>query len=262
MKPAVRPYAGTQSVQRAMRLLQAVAAGPPPRLHQLAREVGLNKSTALRLLSALESAEMVQRSAGGYRLGPGLVRLASQTLGSAGLQAAAGPTLQALAAETRETATLEVLVGDEVLILDEVVGSHVIAAMPSRGTRWPAHATSTGKVLLAALGAAELEARLPARLAAHTPRTITDRAALRRELARVRGRGYATAVEELEPGFVAAGAAVHGVDGAVVAAISVGGPRGRLVSTTLARIGGRLPGAAAAISERLGWRRPRTAVAR
>jgi DNA-binding IclR family transcriptional regulator len=142
------------------------------------------------------------------------------------------------------------------LILDEVVGSHVIAAMPSLGTRWPAHATSTGKVLLAALSPGELEARLPARLAALTPRTITDRAGLRRELGRVRARGYATTVEELEPGFVAAGAAVHAADGAVVAAISVGGPRSRFSGRSLAAIGARLPRAAAEISERLGWRPP------
>jgi DNA-binding IclR family transcriptional regulator len=248
-----------------MRLLRAVAeGGAEVRLGALAQGVGLNKTTAFRLLSALESAEMIQRGGEGYRLGPELLRLASQTLGRAGLLAAAAPTLGALAAQTRETVTLEVLVGDEVLILDEVVGGRVIAAMPSVGTRWPAQATSTGKVLLAALSPAELDARLPARLSSHTARTITDRAALRRELARVRARGYATAVEELEPGFVAVGAAVHAADGAVVAAISVGGPRSRFPARVLAAIGARLPAAAADISERLGWKpdRVRQAVGR
>src|SRR4051812_6307122 len=127
------PYPGTQAVQRAMRLLKAVAAAHPGvGVAELARGAGLHKATPLRLLSALESAEMVQRgrSGDGYRLGPELLRLASQALGSDGLQAAAAPTLQALASETRETVTLEVLVGHEVLILDEVVGSHVIGAMP------------------------------------------------------------------------------------------------------------------------------------
>jgi IclR family acetate operon transcriptional repressor len=257
MKPTLA-YPGTQAVQRAMRLLKAVAQGEPePRLGALARGVGLHKATAFRLLSALEGAEMIERSAeGGYRLGPELVRLASQALGQGGLPAAAGPTLQALASETRETVTIEVLVGHEVLILDEVVGGHVIAAMPSRGTRWPAHATSTGKVLLAALSPGELEARLPPGLPAHTARTITDRAALGRELARVRARGYATAIEELEPGFVAVGAPVRGPAGEVVGAISVGGPRSRFPARVLAAIGGRLPAAAREISERLGARTP------
>src|SRR4051812_17987199 len=134
MKPtASPPYPGTQAVQRAMRLLKAVAAAHPDvGVVELARGAGLHKATAFRLLSALERAEMVQRgpSGEGYRLGPELLRLASQALGSEGLQAAAAPTLQALAGETRETITLEVLVGHEVLILDEVVGSHVIGAMP------------------------------------------------------------------------------------------------------------------------------------
>jgi IclR family acetate operon transcriptional repressor len=264
MKPT--PYPGTQAVQRAMRLLRAVAAARADvGVVELARGAGLHKATAFRLLSALESAEMVQRghSGDGYRLGPELLRLASQALGSDGLQAAAAPTLQALASETRETVTLEVLVGHEVLILDEVVGSHMIGAMPSRGTRWPAHATSTGKVLLAALPAGELADHLPSRLSSHTQRTVTEAAALRRELGRVRARGHAIALEELEPGFVAVGAPVHGADGAVVAAISVGGPRTRLAPARLQAIGLRLPAAAAAISERLGWRpRDRAAVAR
>jgi DNA-binding IclR family transcriptional regulator len=108
-----------------------------------------------------------------------------------------------------------------------------------------------------------LAAHLPSRLPAYTQRTVTEAAALRRELARVRARGHAIALEELEPGFVAVGAPVHGADGAVVAAISVGGPRTRLVPARLQAIGLRLPAAAAAISERLGWRpRAGAAVAR
>jgi IclR family transcriptional regulator, acetate operon repressor len=252
-------YPGTQAVLRAMRVLKAVADhGRESRLSDLAREVGLNKTTVFRLLSALESAEMVERTPSGhtYRLGPELVRLSSQALDKSGLQAAARPTLRALAAETRETITLEVLVGDEVLILDEATGGHVIGAMPSLGTRWPAHATSTGKVLLAGLSNAELETRLSGRLAPCTPRTITDSAALRREIERVRVNGYATAAEELEVGFVAVSAPIRSVSGEVVAAIGVGGPKSRLSSGTIGEIAGKLPAAADAVSESLGWRAP------
>src|SRR5262249_29045002 len=83
---------------------------------------------------------------------------------------------------------LEVLMGDQVLILDELVGGHVVAAMPSLGTRWPAHATSTGKVLLAYLPEADLSAWLGRRLDAWTARTIVEPGTLVRELARVRAR--------------------------------------------------------------------------
>src|SRR6185295_263791 len=229
-----------------------------PRLSDLAREVGLNKTTVFRLLTALENAEMIERTASGeaYRLGPELVRLASRVVDKSALRAAAGPTLHVLAGETRETVTLEVLVGSEILILDETTGGHVIGAMPSLGTRWPAHATSTGKVLLAALPEAELMARLNGPLKEFTPRTITDPAALRRELDRVRANGYAVASEELEPGYVAVGAPVRAAGGDVVAAVSVGGPKSRFLPATIATLGEDLPVFADSISERLGWHPP------
>jgi DNA-binding IclR family transcriptional regulator len=258
MKPAT-PYPGTQAVQRAVRLLKACGqGGAGRRLSDLARAADLNKTTAFRLLSALESSGLVERTpdGDGYQIGAEITRLAGQTLGSRALLAAGRPTLQALAAATRETITLEVLVDDDVLIVDEVVGGHVIAAMPSLGTRWPAHATSTGKVLLASLPDLERQTRAGRRLAAFTPRTIVSPAALRRELQRVRARGFATSLEELEPGFVAVGAPVRTADGTVIAAVSVGGPRGRFTSAVVARIARELPAAADGISERLGWRRP------
>jgi DNA-binding IclR family transcriptional regulator len=175
---------------------------------------------------------------------------------------AARPALRALAADTRETVTLEVLVGEEVLVLDEATGGHVVAAVRSLGERWPAHATSTGKVLLASLSDAELDARLRRRFASYTPRTITDGAALRRELERVRASGYATAVEELELGFVAVGVPVRSASGEVVAAISVGGPKGRFPPATVAAIAQRLPAAVDVVSARLGWRAPKRTHAR
>jgi DNA-binding IclR family transcriptional regulator len=139
------------------------------------------------------------------------------------------------------------------MILDEAMGSHAVGLMPSLGTRWAAHATSTGKVLLAHLSEDQLAARLPRRLARFTPHTIVDRARLRRELRSVRARGYAVCDEELEPDLVTVGAAVRSAAG-VVAAISVGGPRSRLVPPAVAALARRVPRAAAAVSERLGWR--------
>jgi DNA-binding IclR family transcriptional regulator len=90
-----------------------------------------------------------------------------------------------------------------------------------------------------------------------TPRTLSDRSALDRDLARVRDRGYALSQEELEPGFVAVGAPVYSADGRVAAAISVGGPKVRLTPDVIASIARRLPRAAARISERLGFQLPR-----
>ena len=254
------PYAGTQAVRRAVRLLKTLGGdASEPTLAGLVRATGLNKTTTYRLLTALEAEGLVERGAGdGYRLGPELAALAGRALGSHELREAARPELVALARATGEAAHLEVRAGLETLILDEATGGHRVGATPSVGTRWPAHATSTGKVLLAALDPADLAELLVAPLAALTPRTITDPAALRRELARVRARGYATGLEELEPGFMAVAVPVRARDGQVVAALGVGGPRVRLDPERLADIAKTLPEHAARISARLGAAAPNT----
>jgi DNA-binding IclR family transcriptional regulator len=247
-------YPGTQAVRRAVALLKAFTAGQPERgLADLSRSAGLNKTTTYRLLSALESEGLVERGADGecYRLGPEIVALGSRARGAGDVRAASREELLKLARSTRETVTLEILVGGDVLILDEHVGSHVVGTSLEVGTRWPAYATSTGKALLAHLSADERLAALPRSLTAFTPKTLTDRVALERELARVLARGCAVSAEELEPGFVAVGAPVWSSAG-VVAAISVGGPRARLTAARVNDLMRLVPAAAARISSRLG----------
>lgn len=256
---APRAYPGTQAVVRALRLLKAFAAGPAERgLAELSREQGLNKTTAYRLLTALESEGLVERSASGeaWRLGPELIALGGRASGTLDLREAARPELEALARETRETASLEVLVGRDTLIADEVQGGYVVGTAPAAGTRWPAHATSTGKAILAHADPASLEAFLAGPLPRHTPRTLASAGALRRELRKVRERGWAATTEELEAGYVAVGAPVRDAAGRVVAAVSVGGPRARLGAGAVKHVARRLVAAAAAISFRLGHRPP------
>ncbi len=252
-------YPGTQAVRRAVALLKAFTSGRAERgLADLARSVGLNKTTVYRLLTALESEGLVERGPDGesYRLGPEIVALGSRARGAADIRAASRGELQNLARVTRETATLEVLAGGDVLILDEQVGSHVVGTSLEVGTRWPAYATSTGKALLAHLPDDQRAAALPYTLTAFTPRTLVDRAALARELGRVRARGCAVSAEELEPGFVAVGAPIWSGAGAVVAAISVGGPRARLTPARVNDLMRAVPAAAARISARLGGTPP------
>jgi DNA-binding IclR family transcriptional regulator len=257
-------YAGTQAVRRAVLLLKTLGRDEgEPTLAELVRAVGLNKTTTFRLLTALEAEGLVERGGSdGYRLGPELAALGSRALGASDLREAARAELVALARATRETAHLEVRVGAETLILDEAMGGHRVGTTPSVGTRWPAHATSTGKVLLAALELDALSAYLAVPLAPLTPRTISDPRALERELARVRERGYATGIEELEPGFMAVAVPVRARDGQVVAALGIGGPRVRLDPERLAAIARTLPEHAERISERLGARPLAPAAAR
>ncbi len=252
------PYPGTQSVVRAISLLKAFSETHPEwGLTDLAQRVDLNKTTVYRLLTALESEGMVVQNPAtqSYRLGPEMIALGTLALRSSDLRSASHPALEVLARETGETATLEILMDDQVFILDEVMGRHLIGATPSIGTRWPAHATSTGKVLLAHLPAGRRESILEGRLAQFTDDTVVSPEALEQELAQVRRQGYATVVGELEPDFVAVGAPVRNLDGDVVAALSVGGPRNRLTEERIPEIAGLVREAAERVSRRLGFHR-------
>ena len=250
------PYPGTQAVLRAVSLLRAFTdAQPKWGLTELARTLGLNKTTTYRLLTALESEGMLMRSpdADTYRLGPQAIALGARALRSNDLRSASHAELDALAQATGETTTLEVLVGGSVLILDEVAGHHLLGSMQFIGTQWPAHATSAGKVLLAELSESERRAIIRSPLARLTDKTITRRVGLREELARVREQGYATAIEELEAGYVAVGAPVRNHEGCAVAAISIGGPSIRLTGDRIAELAAQVRQAADRISRKLGF---------
>jgi DNA-binding IclR family transcriptional regulator len=254
MKTKSEAYPGTQAVRRAVKLLKAFASEMELTLGELCRKAELSKPTVYRLLTALESEGMVERAGGGYRLGPELIALGSRGLAVADVRPRAASVLANLARVTRETASVEALAGSDVLILDEAMGSYVVGSLPSVGTRWPAHATSTGKALLAHLP--EDDERLRGPFPRLTPHTITSPLAMRRELARVRERGYAVSTEELELGFMAVGAPVRRADGQVIAALSVGGPRSRITADRLAVIAGHLVDASSRLSESLGFGDP------
>ena len=253
---------GAVAVTRALRIVRAFSdARAEWSLAELARELGLSKPTAFRLLGALESGELVARiePAGTYRLGPGAIELGARAQRTNSIVSAARPELEALTRATGETSSVEILVGFETLILDEVMGGHLIGIAPSVGTRWPAHAASTGKVLLAA--AAEQDPELPrrmvkaagGRLRGLTPHTLRSAQALAAALAEVARQGYSTAVNELEEGYVALGAPIRRHDGRVVAAISVGGPSARFTTDRIPGLVRPLRECAGRISQRLGW---------
>ena len=185
-----QPPKGAQAALRTIRLLKLFTGEAAElTLGDISLAAGLNKTTAHRLLQALCSEELLERnpSSGSYRLGRGMMALGVQALSNNDLRRRARPHLKRLADETGETATLEVAVGDSMLILDEVCGRHFVAANGNVGTRWPMHATSTGKAFLAFDEAGP--ARLGKRLTPMTGRTITDRDALATQLGEVRARG-------------------------------------------------------------------------
>lgn len=262
-KSALPPrIAGTKAVTRALRIARTFTdAHPEWSLAALARELGLSKPTTLRLLSALEREGMVVRhdATGAYRLGPAAIELGARAQRSNSIVSAARPAMENLTRATGETSSIEILSGDETVILDEVQGGHLIGTSPAVGTRWPAHAASTGKVLLAAALQQDpaliqqMTRRTGGKLRRLTPCTIGTAARLTTELVRVSRQGYSTAIGELEVGYVAIGAPVRNHEGAVVAAVSLGGPSTRFTDARMPRLVKLAREAAARVSQRLGY---------
>ncbi len=249
---------GAQAVARALRLLDLFTDQRPTlSAADAAVATRLNRTTVYRLLSALEDVELLARDDQDdlYRLGPGAIALGARAMRANPLQRAAEAVLPALAAESGETATFEIPVGDAMLIAAESVSAHLLGSAPSLGTRWPMHATSTGKAYLSALTDAALADWLATagRLKAWTPKTLTRPEALRRSLALARRSGYAVVRDELERGFAACGAAVHDHRGLPVGALSLGGPSARLTPARLRQLGAAVSAAAHQVSAGLGF---------
>jgi DNA-binding IclR family transcriptional regulator len=217
-------------------------------LAEISRASGLNKTTTHRLLRALQSESLIDRNPAttAYSLGAGLMALGVQALASSDLRRRVRPVLRLLARETGETATLEVPFEDSMLILDEVAGNHVVGSAGNIGTRWPIHATSTGKAWLAFDESGQ--ERLMDVLKPLTGSTLTDPAVLQLQLVEIRRRGYAVTIDEVEDGFTAVATIIRGVLGDVQGALSVGGPTQRLNAARRAELGVKLCRAAQRLS--------------
>ena len=258
MNDTAEPRAGTQSIRRAVAMLEAFTDERPLwNVSDLAEQLNLNRTTVYRLLTALESAEYVERDPAteGYHLGSGLIALGGRAQRANSVRAVALPELEALAAATSETATLEVLHGGEMVIIEEIPGEFVTSGSQHIGSRWPVYATSTGKAILAALPPTELNAALAPPFVSLTDKTIASVDELLTCLDAIRRAGYAVAAEELELGFVAVGAPVLDAAGRPVAAVSLGGTLTRMTDERIPEIGARVRHTAGRISHKLGYRR-------
>jgi DNA-binding IclR family transcriptional regulator len=200
---------------------------------EIARALGVHKSTASRLAAALERAGFLSRSGRRYRLGVEVIRLGTLALRSFDLVATMQPAMEKLSQRTGETVNLAVPDGADVLNVAEVPSTYILSASGGWiGRRTRPHAAANGKVLLA-YGALPQ----PTALECYTPQTITSLDTLADQLAEVRRNGYATAVAELEEGLVAVAAPVFDPAGDCVAALSISGPEYRMRSQTLDGLG-------------------------
>ncbi|SEE76220.1 IclR family transcriptional regulator [Ruania alba] len=247
-----------RSVDRALRVLEIIADEGEATLVRLARELGVHKSTVLRLNEDLIRHGLIEPAGGrsGYRLGAGCLRLAAAAATAATLDVSqvAQPVCDRLAEELEETCNVAVLREGMAVNVCQAEASTAIGTRNWIGQSTPPHATSNGKVLLAALDEGALRAALPARLERFTSRTVTARATLRQTLREVRAQGFAVAAEELEEGLNAVAAPIRDFTGAVVAALSVAGPGYRMTEEQFPRVRDAVMRGAAEISAQLGHR--------
>jgi IclR family transcriptional regulator, KDG regulon repressor len=243
------------AVESAISLLEVLGAAQPMSLTEISKKLGLGKSSVYRLLVTLVRRGYVERDphSDRYQLTYGLFALGSRAVERLGLREVAQPIMQRLGSQTGESVNLGVLDGFRTVSIHLVESAHPLHIHMRIGGV-PAHATSTGKVLLAALPPDELARRLTGRrLMNLTDRTIKNRAALQKELRRVRDQGYAVDDEECSLGLRCVGAPVRDHHGTVVAALSVVAPCHRLPSSALQAAAGTVREAAQEISRRLGF---------
>jgi DNA-binding IclR family transcriptional regulator len=245
---------GLQSVDRALHVLELLAGWGSGGVSEIANEIGVHKSTAFRLLGALEAREMVEQTTerGKYRLGFGLVRLARRVNVQLELTEQARPLTDELARKIGESINVAVL-REQFAV--NVVQSHGQASVVSQnwiGQLTALHATSSGKVLLADLAPAEQAELLGDELVRFTPNTHVDPDVLKQELASVAEQGHAETYGELELGLNAVAVPVRGDDGRVIAALSASGPAYRLSPERIAEVLSELVDTASDLSRRMG----------
>lgn len=244
-----------QSVERALLLLELLAEGKL-RLNAISKAIGINVSTCHHLLSTLLDRGYVAQSAQdrSYSLGNKILELSRSHMRQFDIADIAMDNLRALNARTGETVHLAVLQGDELVTLAVLDSHHAVRVVTGRsGESDPAHASATGKAILAWLPEQEFE-RIMERhgMKKFTEKTIVDRLQLLEDLRHVRRNGFAIDNEEYQPGVICIGAAIRDHAGAVVGAFSCSMPGMRASEERLSRIQDDIKATARALSEAVG----------
>lgn len=258
--PAAAIEAGSvQSLDRAVGLMQLVAAGNGLSLTELAQQSGLAPSTAYRMLTTLQAHGLVEFGEAEqlWFIGIETFRMGAAFLRRRKLAEQGRAVIQALMAESGETANLAVAAADGVVFVSQVETHEAIRAFFRPGTRGEYHCSGVGKAILAHLAPRALEAALGRqRLAAHTPKTRTTRAALLEDLTVIRARGFSVDDEERHLGMRCVAAAVFDENGEPVGGVSVSGPTVRMDDARVAALGPRVAAAARQLTQAMGGRAP------
>ncbi|HEX5407069.1 MAG TPA: IclR family transcriptional regulator [Pseudonocardiaceae bacterium] len=247
---------GTESSARvADVLLQFLGGSPSLGVSAIARELGLSKAVVHRILRSLVDRGLleVDPETRAYGLGPAAVALGARALRDAKLRPVALPELRELQRLTGETTTVSARVPEGRVYLDQVVSEKEIRMTVELGRRYPLHAGSTGRAIMAFLPAADQEAILTGELESLTPDTIIDPDRLRSVLRTVRATGIAESGGERQLGAASLAAPIFDLDGQPVGSLSVCGPRSRITDELRARFAPLVAHSADTVSRALGW---------
>jgi IclR family transcriptional regulator, pca regulon regulatory protein len=226
-----------QSLERGLAVIRAFGADTPAlTLSEVARATGLTRAATRRFLHTLADLGYVRTDGRLFELTPRVLELGYAFLSSLSLPEVAEPHLERLVAEVHESSSVSVLDGDDIVYIARVPTSRIMRVSINLGTRFPAYATSMGRVMLAGLPEPELDAYLGrVELRRLSPRTITAEPALRAELARVRSQGWAMVDQELEEGLRSVAAPIRDRGGRVVAAVNLSAHASRTSTESVRR---------------------------
>lgn len=247
-----------QSVDRALILMEILGRDGPTGVSDLARQLGIHKSTVFRLLATLQRRGLVEQHPVDqrYGLGMALIRLARSVREELDVVALARPASEELSRVTGETVNISVLEGGTVINLEEVNRSDSLLGVSWLGRHTSLHNTSNGKVFLAFMDHEQARQALAGPLTSTTEHTVVDPDVLTAQLEQVRETGYAWQYEELEPGLAAVAAPIRDAGGGVLATISIAGPAFRMTVQRMPELGHLAAQAAAGVSDRLGFPTP------
>lgn len=210
-----------QSFERGLAVIRSFGESPELTLSEVARASGLTRAAARRFLLTLVDLGYVRTDGRMFALRPRVLELGYAYLSTLGLDDVAAPHMEQLVASTRESSSISVLDGDDIVYVVRVPTSRIMAVTIAVGTRFPAYATSMGRVLLAAMAPSDLSAYLDrVRLQPLTRRTITDRGSLRAAIGEVAAKGYALVDQELEDGLRSVAVPIVDRHGRVIAALN------------------------------------------
>lgn len=244
------------AVDHALALLKTLATSAEPLgVNELARRIGLHKSTVSRLLRTLEGHHFIQRDAshGRISLGLGVVALAGPMLGAMDVIAIGRPVLERIASTTGETVSLALWNGREAVMVEQVLGTRTVVHYTWRGKAVSAHSTAVGKVFLAFLPENEVRAILAAPLERYTEYTIVDPVKIQAEISRIRGAGFALNVEENELESCGVAAAAYDFHGKVATVLNIAIPKYRFDEEQQRRLAEIVVEGARELSGKLGY---------